>query len=158
MTDEEVAAMFAQLEPKLHSIAKSYLPCHADQQDAVQECFCRVWLNRNTLVHAECFRTWVMRIMKNECINVKRKMNNASLPLILDDTPCKDRALENLLEYDALYIALKRVKEEERSLIHLRYFDGYMLKEISAITNQPIGTIQSKVYRSLRKLRRYLSI
>ena len=27
MTDEEVAAMFAQLEPKLHSIAKAILPC-----------------------------------------------------------------------------------------------------------------------------------
>lgn len=157
MTDEEVAALFAQLEPKLHSIAKSYLPCHADRQDAVQECFYRVWLNRNTLVHAEYFKTWVIRIMKNECINVARKMKSASFPLILDDTSCKDRALENILEYDALYTALKKTKEEDQRLIHLRYFDGYMLKEISAITNQPVGTIQSKVYRSLKKIRRYLS-
>lgn len=112
MNDEEVIAMFAQLEPKLHSIAKSYLPCQADQQDAVQECFYRVWLNRNTLVHAEYFKTWVIRIMKNECINMTRKMNNASFPLILDDTPCKDSALEDLLEYDALYTALKKQKKK----------------------------------------------
>lgn len=108
MNDEEVVAMFAQLEPKLRSIAKGYLPCHADQQDAIQECFYKVWLNRNTLTHTDFFQAWVIRIMKNECINVRRKMNNVSFPLRPDDIPCKEWDLGNYLEYDALHTVLKK--------------------------------------------------
>lgn len=156
MSDEEVSTMLAQLEPKLYRIAGSYLCNHADQQDAVQDCFYKVWLNRNRIEHPEYFGTWVTRIMINICLDILRKGTTISLSCVPDHMFCKD-SMEKLIEYDALYTALSKTKEEDRRLIQLRYFEGYMMNEISTITQIPVGTVQSRVYRSLKKIRRYLS-
>lgn len=73
MSDEEIGAMLSQLEPKLYRIAKGYLYGHADQQDAVQECLYKAWLNRGRIDHPEYFATWVSRIMINTCLDALRK-------------------------------------------------------------------------------------
>lgn len=156
MSDEEVSAMLAQLEPKLYRIAGSYLYSYADQQDAVQDCFYKVWLNRNRIEHPEYFVTWVTRIMINTCLDMLRKGTTISFSCVPDHMLCKE-SMEKLIEYDALYTALSKTEEEDRRLIQLRYFDGYMMNEISMITQIPVGTVQSRVYRSLKKIRRYLS-
>ncbi len=155
MSDEEIGAMLSQLEPKLYRIAKSYLYGHADQQDAVQECLYKAWLNRARIDHPEYFVTWVTRIMINVCLDLLRKSATISLTCIPDDTFCRD-STEKLIEYDALYAALSKVAEEDRQLIRLRYFEGYPSEEISMITQIPVGTVRSRVYRSLKKIKRYL--
>lgn len=60
MTDEEVAAMFAQLEPKLHSIAKAIFPVTLTSRMPCKSAFTGYgliairWYMRNALGLGSC--------------------------------------------------------------------------------------------------------
>lgn len=156
MSNEEIGEMLSQMEPKLYRIAKGYLYGHADQQDAVQECLYKAWLYRSRIDHPEYLATWVTRIMINVCLDMLKKRTMISLSCIPDNTYCIDN-MEKLIEYDELYTALGKIAKEDRQIIQLRYFEGYLSEEISTITKIPVGTVRTRVYRSLKKIKHYLS-
>lgn len=74
MDDQKMIELMIGLEPLLHQIAKQHLRCREDQEDAVQECLYKVWKNRKTLRQPQFFRTWAVRILKNECMTIGRKL------------------------------------------------------------------------------------
>ncbi|MDO5377566.1 MAG: sigma-70 family RNA polymerase sigma factor [Clostridia bacterium] len=150
MNDREIERALLQLEPRLFVIAGGYLRCREDRQDAVQECLYKAWLHHDKLRNSAFFSTWVIRILKNECVNMLRARR---------ELPCSDGLaadaedqLESLIEHDALKSAMKRMGARERRILYLRYYGGYRLKEIAQITREPLGTVQSRLYRSLRKI------
>ena len=55
-----------------------------------------------------------------------------------------------------LYIALKQLKEEERTCITLQLIDGYDIAEIARITQMKEGTVKSHLSRGKEKLANYL--
>ena len=54
---------------------------------------------------------------------------------------------------DELQIQLEKLDAETRELIMLRFYSQLSFKEIAKMRSEPIGTILSKVYRGLKKLR-----
>lgn len=54
--------------------------------------------------------------------------------------------------------ALAELDEESRSLIILRYYSDMSFKEIADATGRPIGTILTKVHRSLKKLKQKMDL
>lgn len=53
--------------------------------------------------------------------------------------------------------ALKNLPEEDRTIITLRILEGYSVNEVSQILGIPIGTVKSKQFRALQKLKEKLS-
>ena len=53
----------------------------------------------------------------------------------------------------ALAEALAGIPAEARDLLLLRYVDGLSLKEIAQVTGEPLGTIKSRLHRTLQGLR-----
>jgi RNA polymerase sigma-70 factor (ECF subfamily) len=64
-----------------------------------------------------------------------------------------DHAFEDHREYDLLNQSLAALSGEEREAISLRYGAELTVAEIAKLTGQPAGTIESRVYRALDKLR-----
>ena len=52
--------------------------------------------------------------------------------------------------------ALNKLSEKERDLIVMRYLEDKSLKDIVANTNLPLGTVKSRLNRTLIKLRKYM--
>ena len=55
------------MERSMYCIARSYLRCEADCEDALQNALLRAWEKRNTLREERYFRTWLTRILINSC-------------------------------------------------------------------------------------------
>lgn len=100
------------------------------------------------------FKTWVIRIAINCAIDLLRK--NKKLVylqvegIIESPSPInKDIPLSISLQ-DLMDI----LNEEDKSVILLKYYQGYTFNEISDILNTPLSTVKSVLYRALEKLRK----
>ena len=55
-----------------------------------------------------------------------------------------------------LYQALEDLPEKYRDVITLKYLDGYTIREISAATGMPEGTVSVYLRRAIKQLRTML--
>jgi len=67
-----------------------------------------------------------------------------------------DSALEALEARDRVVRSLGVLSDEEREAVALRFGAELTLKEIAAALDQPMTTVEGRVYRALRKLREEL--
>ncbi len=52
-----------------------------------------------------------------------------------------------------LNYALGLLKEKEKAVVILRFFEEYRLEEIAKTLDEPLNTIKTILYRSLKKLK-----
>jgi len=69
----------------------------------------------------------------------------------LDETA--DRELDDVADRDLLNRSLATLSSEEREAIALRFGAELTVPEIAKLTGEPLTTVESRVYRALRKLR-----
>jgi RNA polymerase sigma-70 factor (ECF subfamily) len=62
----------------------------------------------------------------------------------------------NIEENVDLYRALDNLKEEEKELIVMRYMDDMSTRDIAQATDAPLGTVRSRLSRTIKKLRVYM--
>ena len=55
-----------------------------------------------------------------------------------------------------LYQALEGLPEKYRDVVKLKYLDGYTIREISAVTGMPEGTVSVYLRRAIRQLQAIL--
>ena len=97
------------------------------------------------------------RIVINTAIDFTRKSFRVSSWDItaLDQIAITKKSLTPEDHLD-LYQALNALDEKHRVCVTLRYFEGYSFARIAVILQQPETTIRSRLYRALRKMRKYL--
>lgn len=59
-------------------------------------------------------------------------------------------------EYSDLYSAVRRLPQIYRIIIHLYYYEGYSVKEISSILQIKESTVQTRLMRGREKLKSML--
>jgi RNA polymerase sigma-70 factor, ECF subfamily len=160
-------AAFARLielnETSLCRIASSILNNEEDVKDAYQETILKAYKGVVRLKEREYFKTWLIRIMINECSIILRSRKRTSY---LEDT-----AKENLedasnvegevvrsCERNELWKALNSLEEELRLVTVLYYFEDLLQSDIAAVLNIPHGTVKSRISRAKEKLRKLLEI
>ncbi len=67
------------------------------------------------------------------------------------DSPPRSSAVD--YSTDSLQVSLRKLDDETRELLTLRYYSQLSFKQIAQMQSQPIGTVLSKVHRGLKKLR-----
>ena len=58
---------------QMYKVARSYLPDEADIADAIQDTVEAAYRTIGYLDQANYFRTWLVRILINKCIDIRRK-------------------------------------------------------------------------------------
>ncbi len=66
----------------------------------------------------------------------------------------EERRLE---DRDELERGLRRLTDEQRTVIALRYYLGLTDAEVAAATGLPVGTVKSRIFRALEALRSALA-
>lgn len=117
----------------------------------VQEGAYKAILRCDNLKEEKYAQTWVYRIMLNEVYDFLRKKKGAERqPAQLPDA--EGETLE-IAERLSLREAIENLSEDERKLVHLRFFEDYKLEEIANILDENLSTVKSRLYRTLRKLK-----
>ncbi len=146
MTNEEFSERIVAMMQTLYRVSYSQLAKSDERDDAVQECLYKAWKKRHQLRDERFMQTWVIRILINECRNIRKK-NARELP--------KDRLSERAVPPDAdyeLHDALMNLDERLRLPILLHYMEDYTVKEIAKILSLPQGTVKSRMLRGRKEL------
>ena len=151
MTKDDFAVQIMDMKKTLYHVACGILRSEADREDAVQECILKAWEKRDSLKSDAAFRSWVTRILINECYDICRRSGTV---IVLDELPesiapedSGNRELRDLImEMDEIY----------RMPIILFYIEGFSIREISRILRIPEGTVKSRLFAGRAKLRSVL--
>lgn len=147
MDHEEFAARTQAVRQRLYRTAYLYLGSEADALEAVDEAVYQALRALKKLRQPELLETWLTRILINTChkeLRRRRVTGEESLP----DSAGPDA-------YDGLPLreAIRRLPEELRTVVILRYFAGYTLEETAQSLDLPRGTVSTRQRRALQLLR-----
>lgn len=148
MTRDEFANKVLEIREVLYRVSYSMLPSPQDQDDAVQETIRIALQKRETLRQDVYFKTWLTRILINECLRVLRKRKREvyfPLDALAASLPADGDAevAEALLALDIKY----------RLPLVLTYVEGYSNKETAHLLKIPEGTVKWRLSRGRTLLR-----
>lgn len=136
-----------QMEPTLYGVARTFFTSPHDCADAVQEAVLRAWKARHTLQNEAYFKTWVVRILINQCKTMHRQRARVVLAEVVPEPPTPEDGM------DALREAIAALALPYRLPLLLYYIEGYSTKEIAGMLRLPKGTVVSRLHRARKLLR-----
>ena len=148
MDKDEFAARTEAVKARLYRTAYLYLGSEADALEAVDEAVYQALRALKKLRQPEAFETWLTRILINECHRELRRRKRFAPEGSLPDTAGPDA-------YDALPLreAVRRLPEDLRLVVILRFFSGYTQAETAAALGIPQGTAATRQRKALQLLR-----
>lgn len=155
LTKEELGALIISSERQLYVTAKSILRDDQNCADALQESIVKAFSNIKTLKKNSYAKTWLIRILINECYNIIRK--NA-VYVSLEDTQMESIPVDETEDYSELYMAVNTLKDELRIPVILYYIDELSIREIAQILEISEGAVQKRLARARGKLKRSIDI
>lgn len=112
MTREELGQLILSSERQLYATAKTILHKDQDRADAIQESIVKAFSKIHTL-KKDCYaKTWLIRILMNECYNIARQ-DGMKEYLEENYMEISDQS-EEKHDYSALYKSVNNLKEELR--------------------------------------------
>ena len=161
MDKETFAGLVIDSTDSLYRVSKSILKNDADCEDAVSEAIVKAFGNLASLKKDKHAKTWLTRILINECFHIRKQRKKVTL-LSEEDSWVLERREENsgnLLEverYSEIYHFIGKLKEKQRLAVILYYYEGYSIKEIASIMEVTQGTVKSRLGRARKILKQYL--
>ncbi|MDP1420381.1 sigma-70 family RNA polymerase sigma factor [Peribacillus simplex] len=149
---KDFLALFQQCEQGIYRMAYIYVKNKEDALDIVQETAYRSFLKFSTLNDLKYFKTWIIKITINCAIDSLRK-NKKEVQLNTEVVEFIPNSKEDIPLSLTLQDLLDTLNEDEKSVILLKYYQGYSFSEISEILIKPLSTVKSVLYRALYKLR-----
>ena len=131
-------------------------------EDVLQESFLKIWNNFSNYdsLKGRLF-TWMLNITRNLTIDTIRSKGYKKQSKIQNS----ENAVNNISDkantaesFDALGIRkhLTLLKNDQKQIIDLAYFDGLTQDEISKTLNIPLGTVKTKMRTAIIELRKVL--
>ena len=153
MKKEQLGQLILASEDTLYRVAKTLLRSDADCADAIQEAIVKAFSSLHTLRKDSYAKTWLVRIVINECYAIMRKEKR--VVSIEDYTP--EEMAESAEDYSDLYEAVSRLPKEQRLSVALYYMEGYSVKEIAELMETSESAVKSRVARARARLKQDLT-
>ena len=143
--------------PRVYATLFSFTKSKEDSEDLSQQTFIKVWQQLDSFRGDSAFFTWVYRIAINLAKNFvassgykKQKINTSIEQAEIDISSFKD--IESAVIHKQ---SLKEIKnfintlpESLKTAFTLREVEGRSYEDISIITDTPIGTVRSRIFRA----------
>ena len=149
------------IEQYQHRLLRYLISIVHDRQtaeDIFQETWIRVLEQGHRYDPRHQFVTWLMTIARNLAIDhMRRKRPEAieDLPPTAEPAVSGPGAFDVAVQHQQaaeLDGALHQIPGEQREAILLRFQEGMSLEEIAAVTQAPLSTVKSRLYRGLEAM------
>lgn len=133
----------------MYKVGLAILMNDEDVADAIQDTILACWEKLDTLKKNKYFKTWMTRILINNCytiLNKNKKMTNLEE---WEEPMYEDEINLELKE------ALSHLDEKYRTIVVMYYCQGYSLKEIAAILEVNNSTVRTRLQRGREMLATY---
>ncbi len=145
---------------RMKSVAANLLGSLADAEDAVQDCFLKVYRGAGSFRGASRLSTWIYRVLVNTCYDMLRKRGRRPLEARTEAatdsgrepvTPASDHPLRLSLE-----ACVKDLDPRRRAAFLLFEVEGFTHREVGDILGVPEGTSKTLLFEARRDLQRRL--
>jgi RNA polymerase sigma-70 factor (ECF subfamily) len=161
--DDALAELYDRIGRIAYGLALRVLRDDRLAEDAVQDGFLAVWRT------AAAFRperakasTWVLTLVHRRAVDlVRREERRRAEPL--SDEPVGVEAPEPTeeaawlrFERERVQAALRQLPDNQREALELAYYGGFSQSELAERLGVPLGTIKSRMFAGLARLRELL--
>lgn len=151
MNKETFSEMVLDAEGSLYRVAKSILHNDEDCADAIQNGILKAYQKLDTLRNDRYFKTWLTRIVINECYHIIR---DTEKHVSLDGYPGWDVHATYMVEDESYVLSeLMQLDDKYRIPIVLHDIEGYSAKEIGKILNLSETNVRNRIFRGKAVLR-----
>lgn len=142
----------------LYRVAKGILNREEDIEDAISSCILNAYKSIGKLKNKEYFKTWLIRILINECNSIIKKNNSIAC---VDDykfvnNSTNDNSYSDKYSDIDLDNALRLLDKPLREVIVLFYYDDLKQSDIAKILEISETTVRTRLFRAKEKLREIL--
>ncbi|MFE4709408.1 RNA polymerase sigma factor [Paenibacillus sp. NPDC056722] len=144
-----------------YRLAYAYMRNESDALDALEDMLVKHNEGIHQLKKPEAFYSWSKTILVNQCKQSLRRRQKL-LPaenlqnVRRGENTSGDSHPSQVEERMDLQELLQQLNDEQREAIQLKYYRDLDYGAIAAITNVPTGTVKSRVFHGLKKLRALL--
>ncbi|MDX1438634.1 MAG: RNA polymerase sigma factor [Rubricoccaceae bacterium] len=156
------AALYNRYKGPVFAFCVKMLLDRAAAQDVMQETFARVYENRQRLLNAASFKSWLFTIARNQCLNTIRR-NERHVPLHPEihepANPGEATPFGKLLKAEQIELVnkfLTQLSPEYREVLVLREYQNLSYDEIAAVTRNTVSSVKSRLFKARRKLGEFL--
>lgn len=158
---EAFAEIVYTFQDAVYNLCYRILGDGAEAEDAAQEAFLRAYSNLHRYDHNRSFKTWLLTIASNHCIDRlrKRRMTFVSIdeptPATLSlasDEPLPERVTEANERSQQVQELLDELAPDYRTAVVLRYWYDYSYAEIAEMMGTTESAIKSRLFRARQTL------
>ena len=154
--DQEAFSELARLRiDKLFAIARLIVSDTERAEDATQEALVIAWRDLSALRDPDKFDAWLRRLLVRECYRqaeLDRRRRRIEVKVVPYDIGTADSTAD-LASRDELDSLLARLTPAQRALIVLHFYVGLPLPETALALGLPVGTVKSRLHRTLEQMR-----
>ena len=161
--ENALAELYDRVGRVAYGLALRILRDERHAEDAVQEAFLQVWRS------AAAYRadrakasTWILTLVHRRAVDLVRREERRHVEPLTDDATLVevgDRADEAAwlhFERERVQEALKQLPDVQRESLELAYYGGFSQSELAERLGVPLGTIKSRMFVGLARLRELL--
>ena len=157
------AALYTRHRTTVFNVAMRVVNSPEDAENVVQETFIKVNKNLRGFRGKSQFSTWLHTVAKNTALNYKaheqrRPQSSGTDPTDLSEiatsSPQSDFEHEELK--DSLDRALASLNDELKQTLLLVVNSGLSYEQVAEITDVPVGTVRSRVFRARQGIDKFL--
>jgi RNA polymerase sigma-70 factor (ECF subfamily) len=131
-------------------------------EDAVQEAFLAVWRSAGRFVAERAkASTWILTLVHRRAVDlVRREQPRRAEPLEAMEPSGAETTEEQAwlhLRQARVREALRQLPDQQREALELAYFGGFTQSELADRLGEPLGTIKSRMFSGLARLRDLLT-
>jgi RNA polymerase sigma-70 factor (ECF subfamily) len=130
-------------------------------EDAVQEAFLAVWRTASRFVPERGrASTWILTLVHRRAVDaVRREQRRRTDSLERAEEPAVEGVEEDAwlhFQRERVQAALSRLPDAQREALELAYYGGFSQSELAERLGQPLGTIKSRMFGGLSRMRELL--
>jgi RNA polymerase sigma factor (sigma-70 family) len=161
--DAALAELYDRFGRVAYGLALRILRDEALAQDAVQEAFLAVWHSADRfLAERAKASTWILTLVHRRSVDLVRREDRRRgeplerAPEAATTSTAEDEAALGF-QRRVVQEALRRLPAEQREALELGYYGGLTQSELAERLGQPLGTIKSRMFAGLTRLRELLA-
>jgi RNA polymerase sigma factor (sigma-70 family) len=157
-----LAELYDRFGRPAYGLALRILRDEALAEDAVQEAFLALWRTAARFVPERGkASTWILTLVHRRAVDIVRREERRRADA-LEQAPeqeSRDAVDEEAwlrLRRELVQDALRKLPDQQREAIELAYYGGFTQSELAERLGQPLGTIKSRMFMGLARLRELL--
>ena len=154
MDKDEFSRRVLEAESSLYRVAKTILCRDEDCADAIQNGILHAFQKIDTLRDVRYFKTWLTRIVINECYQILRQEQRQIVNNGYEQTAGQE--MYTIEDESIVLQEFRRLPEQYRIPIELHDIEGYSVKEIGEMLSLTETNVRNRIFRGKKRLRKIL--